>query len=278
MTGSLIDLKALENSPTVANFRMNREREIRGTNSYAADLGFDVIGFLVKRLERRASVAWLDLCCGSGRALIRAAECLRQVGLANRVSLLGLDLVDMFAAVPAEVENLTLEAASVHDWKPARAFDLVTCVHGLHYVVDKLDLIARAASWLEPDGLFAGHLDLSNVKIADEASSRGGPFTPTRLSSTLRLGSTELAEVRPEGSSSQAGLSPSSGEGKMKTGARTLLGKELKRLGLEYDRRRHLVSCVGKRRIEFPFRYVGADDEAGPNFTHQPAVDSYYTR
>jgi hypothetical protein len=58
--------------------------------------------------------------------------------------------------------------------------------------------------------------------------------------------------------------------------ANVLLGKEFKRLDLEYDRRRHIVGCRGQRRIEFPFRYVGADDQAGPNFSRQPAVDSYY--
>ncbi|HEV8000771.1 MAG TPA: methyltransferase domain-containing protein, partial [Planctomycetaceae bacterium] len=162
---------------------MNREREIRGTNSYAADLGFDVVQFLSEKLERRKSVAWLDLCCGSGRALIQAAECFRELGLANRVSLLGLDLVDTFAAVPVGIEKLTFAAASAHEWKPAQAFDLITCVHGLHYVGDKLGLIARAASWLRPDGLFAAHLDLSNVKFTHEPPvlSRGsGPLEDER--------------------------------------------------------------------------------------------------
>ncbi len=230
MSRSLIDLLALERSPTVANCRMNREREIRGTNSYAADLGFDAIQFLVERSKTGGKVAWLDLCCGSGRALIQAAECLRDLGLAGRVALLGVDLVDMFAAVPAGIGNLMLTAASAHEWRPSQEFDLITCVHGLHYVGDKLALIARAASWLRPEGVFAGHLDLGNVKLVGHKS------------------------------------------------AHARVGKEFKRLGLEYDRRRHLVSCRGCRQVEFPFRYVGADDEAGPNFTGQPAVDSYYER
>ena len=56
MSRSLIDLQALENSPTVANCRGMEPRghEIRGTNSYAADLGFDVIEFLVERLHEQA--------------------------------------------------------------------------------------------------------------------------------------------------------------------------------------------------------------------------------
>ncbi len=217
MSRSLIDLPTLENSPTVANCRMNREREIRGTNSYAADLGFDVIQFLVERLETSEAVAWLDLCCGSGRALIQAAECLRDLGLADRVALVGVDLVDMFAAVPAGIGNLTLTAASAHDWRPSRAFDLITCVHGLHYVGDKLDLIARAAAWLRPEGVFAGHLDLRNIKLVGRKA------------------------------------------------ANARVGKEFKRLGLEYDRRRHIVSCRGCRQVEFPFRYYTVQRQLAPS-------------
>ena len=28
--------------------------------------------------------------------------------------------------------------------------------------------------------------------------------------------------------------------------------------------------------MDLPYRYLGADDRAGPNYTGQPAVDSYY--
>jgi len=28
--------------------------------------------------------------------------------------------------------------------------------------------------------------------------------------------------------------------------------------------------------VDMPYRYVGADDGPGPNYTGQPAVDSYY--
>lgn len=228
MSRSLIDLQTLENSPTVANCRMNREREIRGTNSYAADLGFDVIEFLVERLHEHETVAWLDLCCGTGRALSQAAQQFLDLGVASRVSILGLDLVDMFVAVPAGIENLTFQTASAHDWRPTRAFDLVTCVHGLHYVGDKLGLIAQVATWLSPNGFFVAHLDLNNVKLVDSKA------------------------------------------------VNSQLGRHFKGLGLEYDRRRHIISCHRRRKIDFPFHYLGADDEAGPNFTRQPAVDSYY--
>jgi hypothetical protein len=66
---SLLDLRSLENSPTVANCRMNREREIRGTNSYAADLGFDVIQFLSEKLQRCETVWWLGVAATRWSAL-----------------------------------------------------------------------------------------------------------------------------------------------------------------------------------------------------------------
>jgi predicted TPR repeat methyltransferase len=57
--------------------------------------------------------------------------------------------------------------ASLSAWRPERRFDLITCVHGLHYFGDKLGLIAHAASWLVEDGLFVANLDLKNLDLAD---------------------------------------------------------------------------------------------------------------
>ena len=51
---------------------------------------------------------------------------------------------------------------------------------------------------------------------------------------------------------------------------------EFRRAGLEFDGRRRRVACRGRREPELPFRYLGADDRAGPNYTGQPAVDSHY--
>ena len=54
------------------------------------------------------------------------------------------------------------------------------------------------------------------------------------------------------------------------------IASALRRAGLLYDHRRRLVSCRGRRQVRLPYRYLGADDTAGPNYTGQPAVDSYY--
>ena len=70
----LLDDTTLERSEIVANNAMNRERGIAGPNSYAKDLGFDPVAFLVERRRRQERAAWLDLCCGTGRALIQTAS------------------------------------------------------------------------------------------------------------------------------------------------------------------------------------------------------------
>jgi trans-aconitate methyltransferase len=124
--------------------------------------------------------------------------------------------------------SIRLETASLHRWEPRHSFDLITCVHGLHYVGDKLRLIARAAAWLSPAGRFVAHLHLSNVCYADGRAMN-----------------------------------------------RALL-KRFRELDLTYDRRRHLLTVDGPRTIDFGYDYVGADDEAGPNFTGQRAVNSHY--
>jgi SAM-dependent methyltransferase len=223
----LLDADRLERSAVVANCRMNRERGLAGSNGYDRELGFDPIAFLKDRLVPGGSVAWLDVCCGSGKALIDAATIIRDEGL--DISVIGVDLVGMFRRQDPALTCLRLVEASLRAWRPDRAFDLITCIHGLHYVGDKLGLIAGAASCLTGDGLFVANLDLANLKLAD------GRAAGRKLST------------------------------------------ELRRAGLEYDRRRRLVVCRGRRVVALPHRYLGADDRAGPNYTGQPAVNSYYT-
>ncbi|MEU2630736.1 SAM-dependent methyltransferase, partial [Kitasatospora sp. NPDC007106] len=53
----------------------------------------------------------------------------------------------------------------------------------------------------------------------------------------------------------------------------------LRAAGFRYDARRRLLTLQGGRRppVALPgFRYLGADPAAGPNWTGQPAVASYY--
>jgi hypothetical protein len=218
----------LERSAVVANCRMNRERNLLGSNGYDRELGFNQLEFLEEKLGHQDRAAWLDLCCGTGRALIQAARLARAEGLDSRIAITGVDLVAIFHRPDPGMGGPRLVEASLTGWRPERPADLITCVHGLHYIGDKLGLIARAASWLTDDGLFAANLDAANIKLSD------GRPAGRRLLSDLRWN------------------------------------------GLTYDTRRRRLSRRGKRPINLPYRYLGADDRAGPNHTGQPAVDSYY--
>ncbi len=86
--GGLLDDAALEASAVVANCAMNRERQLAGVNSYARELRFGPLDVLTAVIAGRSddnagTGAWLDLCCGTGRALIQAASQLHQAGLSD---------------------------------------------------------------------------------------------------------------------------------------------------------------------------------------------------
>jgi hypothetical protein len=98
----------------------------------------------------------------------------------------------------------------------------------LHYLGDKLTILARAVDWLTDDGLLVADLDLASIRLPDGAPAG------QRLTTVLR------------------------------------------RAGFHYDTRRHRIICTGRRPVTLPYTYLGADDRAGPNYTHQPAVNSYY--
>jgi hypothetical protein len=51
----------LERSAIVANCRMNRERNLTGSNGYDKEIGFDPLDFLKGRFAPGRPAAWLDL-------------------------------------------------------------------------------------------------------------------------------------------------------------------------------------------------------------------------
>ncbi|PWV79107.1 class I SAM-dependent methyltransferase [Nocardia neocaledoniensis] len=161
----LLDDTTLERSAVVANNAMNRERGLAGVNSYARELGFDPYERLTERLRHdpTATVTWIDVCCGSGRALLEAETRVAQEFPDADVTLIGIDLVDYFAAGP-RTPRLRLIAASATTWTPERPADLVTCVHGLHYLGDKLAMIGVMAEWTAPSGFLAADFDLDEVR------------------------------------------------------------------------------------------------------------------
>jgi SAM-dependent methyltransferase len=224
----LVADEQLERSPVVANCRMNRERRLVGSNGYAKELGFNPLDELKKRLEANPRVVWLDLCCGTGKALIEAVQTAHDEGFGSRITVIGVDLAGMFNPHDPSVTALRLIEASLSAWSPDSPCDLITCVHGLHYIGDKLRLITRAASWLATDGLFVANFDAAAIR------TDGAPPTVRRIVADLRSA------------------------------------------GLKYDTRRRLIRCEGEKSFDLPYTYVGADDHAGPNYTGQPAVASYY--
>ena len=63
----LLNDDELERSGVVANCRMNRERVLTGSNGYSREVGFNPLHYLRERTAPGRPVAWLDLCCGTGR-------------------------------------------------------------------------------------------------------------------------------------------------------------------------------------------------------------------
>ncbi|MEO1450395.1 MAG: methyltransferase domain-containing protein [Bacteroidota bacterium] len=161
----LLSHSELDWSTTVANNAMNRERNASGPNSYAQDLGFNPIDFLADRANS-GDACWVDLCCGQGKALIQTAAWFRTRPSRHQVQLEGVDLVPYFATQPSPPLQLTV--SSLRDWEPAPPYDLITLVHGLHYVGDKLGVIQKCLELLSPDGLFVAHLDWANILVDGE--------------------------------------------------------------------------------------------------------------
>ncbi|WP_075082814.1 methyltransferase domain-containing protein [Mariniblastus fucicola] len=222
----LLSDSELEESDVVANCNMNRERNLRGSNGYERDLRFDPLAFLRDVEAQHDNAKWLDLCCGTGKALIEAAAEVDKESLS--IEIIGVDLVGMFDS--NESASLTLVEASLSLWQPPPQckFDLITCVHGLHYIGDKLQLIERSLAWLSPIGTFAANLDRDNLKLENGDDS-------------------ELIDG-------------------------------LRHAGFSYSALQKLLRSDGIRNVDFALEYLGADPEAGPNYTGQPAVNSWYRK
>jgi trans-aconitate methyltransferase len=203
---------------------MNRDRNASGINSYEKEFKFIPAHFLEKIVQEKGSATWLDLCCGSGFALVQTYADLVRKGLQQQVQLKGIDLLDTFPPEAANSAGLTFEVTSVVDWQPDQSYDLITCSHGLHYLGDKLKVIAMACGALTPNGHFIAHLDLQNIAV------------PPHIS----------------------------------------LKKIFSGDGIQYSSRTRIIRRTGTLAFNAGLSYVGADDQAGPNYTGQGAVTSYY--
>ena len=167
----LLDNSDLQNSSIVANSLMNHSRKCSGGNSYEKELSFDICGFLESRSKIERQTAWLDICCGEAKALIEAANVFGKENRDSKINITGIDLAGIFAPVLPEFKALQLIETSFEDYEPVSDFDLITCVHGLHYVGDKLGFLQKAVSYLKPNGIFLANLDLSNFKFENRTGA-----------------------------------------------------------------------------------------------------------
>jgi len=214
-------------SPVVANSTMNRERNASGINSYEKEFKFKPEAFLVNHIDKFGQVKWLDLCCGYGKALVQVALDFSKQDLEHKAVLKGIDLVDSFLPIPTSVSCLQFEVKSAVEWSPGDEYDLITCVHGLHYLGDKLKVLKTAMASLSSNGLFIANLDLKNILI-DNGDAQ------SHLKSIFKTNT------------------------------------------IQYNARTRVVQCSGPRVIDFGVQYKGASDQAGPNYTGQEAVNSFY--
>ena len=152
-------------SPIVVNSRMNRERNSSGINSYEQEFKFKPEEYLASKIKEFGQASWLDLCCGHGKALIQTAEYFDKLDQQNVVTLKGIDLVDTFPTVDKNITCIELKSESLITWTPDQTYDLITCVHGLHYLGDKLKVIESSINALKPSGLFVANLDLGNIVL-----------------------------------------------------------------------------------------------------------------
>jgi SAM-dependent methyltransferase len=75
-----------------------------------------------------------------------------------------VDLVGLFADGGDDFPHLHLIESPVGECVLEGQFELITCVHGLHYLGDKLGILAQYAALLSETGRLVGHLDLNNIQ------------------------------------------------------------------------------------------------------------------
>lgn len=226
---NLLQEKELIWTSVVANSMMNRERNLTGINSYEKDLYFDILAFIKYTLNTGHHFHWIDLCCGKGKALLQAFDIFSKTDFADKIFLEGIDLVDMFENDLRENQPIKLYVKSLLDWIPTQKYDLITCVHGLHYVGDKLSVLEKVGKALKDNGKFIGNIDFESVQNTHHQSLKKEILS--------YLDTQELV----------------------------------------YNTRRKILICEGYTALDFPYQYLGANAEAGKNYTGQEAVDSIYT-
>lgn len=168
----LVSDNELKWSPVVANNRMNRQRGASGVNSYEKEIGFAPEQFLLDCIKKNSKVKWLDICCGKGNALLQAAKFLSDNKIQDKAGLTGIDLVDDFTEIPVDISCVQFKTGSVSELINNERYDLITCIHGLHYIGDKLECISNIIASLTKDGIFIGNIDPANIWIDGVAKTK----------------------------------------------------------------------------------------------------------
>lgn len=65
--------------------------------------------------------------------------------------------------VPPDITCIDLEIKSMVEWTSSEQYDLITSVHGIHYIGDKLKVLSMILARLSEKGLFIANLDLNNI-------------------------------------------------------------------------------------------------------------------
>jgi len=152
-------------SSVVVNNRMNRERNAIGINSYHKEFKIDIYNYL--NTIKNEEVAWLDLCCGNGNAIIQIAEKLSNDKFNKKIKLKGIDLIETFNEKHKQFNFTEFEVNSLLNMNSTEKFDLITCFHGLSYIGDKLKVITLINDKLTEKGFFIGNLDMANLQCKD---------------------------------------------------------------------------------------------------------------
>jgi SAM-dependent methyltransferase len=140
---------------------MNRNRGLSGVNSYAVELGFDILLWLMDRARLHGNAFWCDACCGEGEALSDARSVLDKSEIGKNIAFVGVDLIG--GVIDFRSPNIVIGDVATYD--PGRPVDLITCVHGLHYIGDKVGLLEHFYSILAPGGMIACNIDFANVLV-----------------------------------------------------------------------------------------------------------------
>ncbi len=135
---------------------MNRFRRLRGPNSYATELGADVLARIPP------GGRWLDLGCGVGVAVREAAR------ERPDVTIVAVDLHAGFVDGSALPPNLRFVQADATALPFGGSFDLVTAVHVLHFLADKARAVGDWAERLVAGGSLLANFDPADIRIGTD--------------------------------------------------------------------------------------------------------------